>query len=646
MKYKILYTLSLLFISSTIFSQSNRKVEKIAKDYERFSYIEVIKTYERLYEKGISSPDLLLKLGNSYYFNANLEKAVVFYKELYKRKPEQSPEFYYRYSQSLKGNKEYKKADEIMAKFIAKSGKDSRALLFTENKDYLAEIRKNSGRFKIENAGINSKYSDYGIAFIDDKVVFCSARDTSSIFRRNHSWTGQSFTNLYSAKLAEDGSLTNIEKFSNKLNSKFHESTPIFTKDGKTVYFTRNNFLKKRGYDGNEITLLKIYKATLDESGNWSNITTLPFNNDRFQCAHPALSPDEKTMYFASDMPGTIGKSDLYKVDIAEDGSFGEPINLGKAINTEGRETYPFISANNELYFSSDGRPGIGGLDIYGTKIMANGVFSKIQNIGEEANSPQDDFAFVINKDTKIGFLSSNREGGEGNDDIYKFLQTKELFIEQAIFGFVMNTASTEFLPDSKITLLDENFNKVAQTSADDAGFYEFTTLEPSTKYYIRVEKTDYETIEVSLTTDGAEGRSELNLQLEKSVQKLAVGTDIATVFKINLIYFDLDKWNIRSDAEIDLAKIADVMEQNPTMEIDIRSHTDSRESFEYNDKLSEKRAKSTMVWLISKGISKNRLTAKGFGESQLVNKCADEIPCSEEEHQQNRRSQFVIIAL
>ena len=226
-----------------------------------------------------------------------------------------------------------------MIKFNAKSGNDARAQLFDKKRNYLAEIKKNSGRYKIENAGINSKYSDYGPSFMDKKVVFSSARDTGNFSKRIHTWTGEYFTNLYSADLAEDGSLGEVQKFGNKLNSKYHEATPVFSKDGKTVYFTRNNYLDKRGYDASKVTLLKIYKATVDEKGKWINVTPLPFNGDSYQTAHPALSPDGKTMYFASDMPGTLGKSDIYKVTINEDGSFGTPVNLGKTINTEGRET-------------------------------------------------------------------------------------------------------------------------------------------------------------------------------------------------------------------------------------------------------------------------------------------------------------------
>ena len=647
MKNKIIYLVVIALTTLNCYSQTKVKESRGNKDYDKYAYVDAIKTYERLYEKGYKSPEMLLKLGNAYYFNAELEKAAKWYGELYATSPEQEPEFYYRYSQSLRATKDYAKADEMMNKFNAKSGNDARAQLFDKNRDYLAEIKKNSGRYKLENAGINSKYSDYGPSFVDKKVVFSSARDTGNFSKRIHTWTGEYFTNLYSADMAEDGSLGEVNKFGKKINSKFHEATPIFTKDGKTVYFTRNNYLDKRGYDVGKVTLLKIFKANLDEEGKWINVTPLPFNSDSYQTAHPTLSPDEKTMYFASDMPGSFGKSDIYKVKINDDGTFGTPENLGKTINTEGRETYPFVNEKNELYFASDAHPGLGGLDIFATQIPEDGIFKKIVNIGEEANSPKDDFAYIINAN-KRGFLSSNRDGGEGNDDIYKFIETRELFIEQAIFGVVTDATSKEVLPNTKITLLDEKFNKLAETTTDDKGFYEFLKLEPNTKYYLRTERPEYDTKETAAITGKEEGRTEVNIELEKTVKPVQPGDDLAKAFGIKLIYFDLDKSNIRPDAAVELAKILDVMEQYPTMKIDVRSHTDCRQTAKYNAALSDRRAKSTMAWLVSKGIAKNRLTGKGYGESQLVNDCGceptNESSCSEEQHQANRRSEFIII--
>ena len=629
------------------YAQVNKKEVKGNKEYEKYAYIDAIKTYERIYEKGYKSPDLLLKIGNSYYFNAELEKANKWYSELYASNPEQESEFYYRFAQTLRATKDYAKADAMMAKFGEKSGKDSRGKIFSKNRDYLAEIKKNSGRYKIENAGINTKYSDYGPAYMGTKVIFTSARDTGNFSKRIHTWTGQYFTNLYSSNLAEDGSLSAVDKFGKQINTKFHEDTPAFSKDGKTVYFTRNNYLDGRGFDANKVTLLKIYKANLDKDGKWINITPLPFNSDSYQTAHPALSPDEKTLYFASDMPGTHGLSDLFRVKINEDGSFGNVENLGDTINTEGRETYPFISNDNELYFASDGQPGLGGLDIYITKIPKEGLaFKEVLNVGEEANSSKDDFALIIDTKTKRGFLSSNRDGGQGSDDIYKFLETKPIWCEQSLFGVITDEDTKAILPNTKLVLFDEKFNKLKETVSDAEGKYEFTEVECGAKYYVNASLADYETKEVAVIIGTETGKTELNIELKTKTCRAKVGDDLANCFKINIIYFDLDKWNIRPDAAIDLAKLLDVLEQNPSMKINIRSHTDSRASFAYNKKLSDRRAKSTRDWLIKKGIAADRLTSEGLGETELVNKCADGVECTEAEHQLNRRSEFIITAL
>lgn len=647
MKLKILYFILFNFVVLTVHAQKGAE-KRADKDYEKMAYIDALKTYERIAKKGYKNPEMLQNIANSYYFNADLVNAEKWYSELFAMTEEVVPETYFRYSQSLKGVGNYTKADEMMAKFNQKSQNDSRGKLVMTEKDYIDAIKKNSGRYQIEDAGINSEHSDYGAAFYDKQVVFTSTRDTGSFTKRKHSWTDHYFSNFYISKVNDDGSLTDATKFGTKITSKLSESTPAFTKDGKTVYFTRNNFLNgKRGKDENKITLLKIYKATFT-ADKWDNIVELPFNSDSYQVAHPTLSADEKTMYFASDMPGTMGLSDIFKVSINDDGTFGTPVNLGPSINTEGRETFPFITSDNELYFASDGHPGLGGLDIFITRLEPDGSFKQVLNIGEPANSPTDDFALIIDKATKTGFLTSNRPGGKGNDDIYKFVETKEIEYkyEQLLVGVVTDAETGMILPSTKLMLLDSQFNVLKNVVSGIDGTYDFGNLETNTKYYVRAEKADYTTKESVIILPNENGTTQFPIQLEKSVVAIPVGGDLANVFKINLIYFDLDKSNIRPDAAIDLAKILDVLNENPTMKIDIRSHTDSRASFKYNEKLSESRAKSTMNWLVKNGIDQSRLTAKGYGETQLVNKCADGVNCSEEEHQQNRRSEFIITEL
>jgi outer membrane protein OmpA-like peptidoglycan-associated protein/tetratricopeptide (TPR) repeat protein len=649
MKKRILYLVAICITTVNVYSQKLKEI-KAEKEYDKYAYVDAIKTYERLFEKGYKSADMLQKLGDSYYFKADLDNAAKWYTELFNMTQDVDPEYYYRYSQSLKAIKDYKKADEMLVKFNQKSGNDSRAKLADSQKDYLAEIKKNSGRFTIEDAGINSKYSDYGSAYFGTKVVFTSSRDTSGIMNRKHSWTGESFTNLYAAETQQDGKLSDAKRFGGTINSKFHESTPIFTKDGKTVYFTRNNFLNgKKGKDSKKTTLLKLYKASLD-GDQWKNIEELPFNSDDYAVAHPALSADEKTLYFASDMPGTLGQSDLFKVEIKEDGTFGTPLNLGSKINTEGRETFPMVTADNELYFSSDGHPGLGGLDVFVSKLDSDTNYSKVQNVGEPVNSSYDDFGFLINTKSRLGFVTSNRNGGVGSDDIYKFLETKKLECEQLLTGVVTDKKTGLPLVGVKVTLSDSGHKKIQEVSTDSEGKFDFGIVSCDTKYYIKSDKEKYTTVETSTKTADENGKTFVPVELEPTEIPVKSGDDLAKAFNIKIIYFDLDKSNIRPDAALELAKILDVLEQNVTMEIDVRSHTDCRQTAKYNMALSDRRAKSTIAWLVSKGISASRITGRGYGESQLVNDCGCEptnkSDCTEEQHQANRRSEFIITKL
>ena len=641
------YTLLCLILLNIFYGYSQQsKVNSGDKKYDGYAYVDAIKTYERVAEKGYKSEDLFKKLGNSYYFNSEFEGAAKWYAELFAMNPSPEAEYFYRYAQSLKSTGQLAKADKVLNEFNTKYKNDSRGKLYKEDVNYLDQIKLNSGRYKIEDAGINSKYSDYGSFVYDNKIYFASARDTGNFSQRKHKWTGEYFTNIYNADIdAESGSSTKVNKIKTAINTKFHESSPAFTKDGKTVYFTRNNFIDgKKGKDDNKVTLIKIYKATL-ENGKWTNITALPFTSDSFSTAHPALSPDEKTLYFASDMPGTIGQSDIYKVSINSGGGYGTPENLGKTINTEGKETFPYVTSENEIYFASDGHPGLGGLDVFVGQLQDNGTVSDIQNLCGDINSPNDDFAYIIDPATRRGYFSSNKTGGHGSDDIYKFLETRRLKCLQELTGVITDAESGIILPGTKLTLYDSQQVIVSTTISNAEGKYSFA-VECGKTYNVRAAKTDYATKEVMVNIGKVSGKTDLPIALDKIICKVAIGDDLGKCFGIKMIYFDLDKSNIRVEAALDLEKILDVLNQNPTMKLDIRSHTDSRATHQYNEALSDRRAKSTIDWLIKNGVAKNRLTGKGYGETQLVNKCSDGVPCTEEEHQMNRRSEFIIVGL
>ena len=644
-----------LLLNGFLVNAQEVKTSKADKNYDKFAYVDAVKTYEKVAEKGHKSVEVFQKLGNAYYFQSKLEEANKWYTELFAMNQEVESELYFRYAQTLKAVGDYKKADQMMEKFYQKSGTDNRARIAKSQKDYLAEIKKNSGRYRIQNAGINSEFSDYGTAFYKDELVFASARDTGSISSRKHSWTNQSYTNLYGAKVTDNGNFESPEKFSKSVSSRYHESTAVFTQDGNTMYFTRNNFNNgKKGRDSERTILLKLYKAT-KEGDKWTNVTELPFNSNEYSVAHPALSADEKTLYFASNMPGTIGgeQSDIFKVSINADGSYGTPENLGDKINTEGRETFPYVTDNNELYFASDGHPGLGGLDVFVTQLKDDGSVGSIKNVGEPVNSKMDDFAFLIDNKTKNGFVSSNRkEDNLGYDDIYKFTEILPIpkDCEQLLTGIVVDEESQEPIDNARVVLYDSSENKLKELTSDAQGKYDFGKVDCDTKLKIRAEKPTYNTNEISVTIPNESGVTDSKVALELTEKRLKIGDSINTALNIDIIYFDLDKSNIRPDAAVELAKVLIFMTQNPTVKIDVRSHTDCRQTAAYNLALSDRRAKSTIAWLIKNGIAADRLTGRGYGESQLVNDCGceptNESNCTEEQHQKNRRSEFIITSL
>ncbi|WP_108870392.1 OmpA family protein [Aquimarina aquimarini] len=651
-KHIITISLSIL-VSGIIFSQE-KKLAKANESFNRYAFVDARKIYLQVAESGYESPDLLKKLGDSYYFNAKLEDAIPWYEKLITKYSDSiNPEYLFRYSQSLKSIQRYEEADKVMEQFQTLIGNDQRAESFMNTRDYLNFIEMQSGKFRLLKLGINSKYSDYAPSFDNQgKLIFASSRGGSSgMTKVIHEWDEMPFLDLYSSEIIEsNGILKTPKKIKGKINTKFHESSTSFSNDGQTVYFTRNNYTKRKlGSNEQGTVLLKIYRATF-QNNKWTNIEELPFNSNEYSVAHPTLSKDGTKLYFASDMPDSRGLSDLYVVDIKEDGTFGTPQNLGDRINTEGRETFPYIGESGSLYFASDGHIGLGGLDVFVTVPEEFGVFSIPYNVGKPVNSSEDDFTFVLNEDTKIGYFSSNRSGGKGNDDIYSFKQTEELITScnQYVKGVVTDATSKELLADTEVFLLDDSNNELQQTVTNAKGVYKFD-LDCEKSYIIRANKVMYSPTEVILATNTVlEHEYNQPLQLNKgglADKEVKPGDDLAKLLDLEVIYFDLNKSFIRSDAEIELQKIIAALKEYPKLKIDVRSHTDSRANDKYNMYLSEKRAKSTVKYIIEKGgIDKSRVTGKGYGETALVNKCKDGVPCSNDEHQLNRRSEFIIV--
>ena len=624
--------------SGSVLSQK-KDIAKANKEFDKFAYIDAREIYLKVVEDGYESAEIFKKLGDTYYFNSDYTNAAKWYDKLVNQFPDQTEaEYYYRAAQSLKSLGKYTESDALMNDYISKGGKGLVIKTYEDDPNYLKSTVFKSRDFTLDKVGINSSTSDFGASFYGkDNIVYASASRTDGT--KVYEWTNQPFLDLFIAERDSTGQLSNSMPLGGDINTPYHESSTAFTKDGMTVYFTRNNFLDgKKGKDKNKTIRLKLYKATKTGEYNWTNIVELPFNSKEYSVAHPALSPDGKRLYFSSDMPGTNGMSDLWYVDILGNDKYGVPVNLGPEINTEARESFPFISENNNLYFSSDGRSGLGGYDIFVTPLDKDGKPGKITNLGSPTNSAKDDFGFIINENDRIGYVTSNRGGDRGSidDDIYLVKEICSITIQ----GKVFDKETKDPLPGAQVSLLDENNQLVSQTTAENDGTYSFVG-DCGTQYTVRGVKEGYKPYEKIIETPMLSGIVDVPLPLER------IGpcppNDLGCKLNLQPIYFDFDKSNIRPDAEIELAKILAAMREYPELIIHIESHTDSRGNDNYNMALSERRAQSTLKWLVGKGIDANRLTAKGYGESQLVNQCSNGVPCTSEEHQLNRRSMFII---
>lgn len=585
------YSLLLLgFVGNT----QEKKIEKADTKYTNYAYASAIRSYEQLVKDGFTEEQIFKNLGNANYLNANYEAAANWYSQLFQLGiADIDPEYMYRYAQSLKSLENYEWSDKWMQKFKEAKLNDQRAIKFNENLDYLEQIESRSGRYQLKNAPFNSNTSDFAPSFYGKELVFSTARDSGLTSKNIHRWNNEAFLNLYKASGNSEKGFSQVSKLAKKLNKKTHESSTAFTKDGQTMYFTRNNSTNgKFDRDDDGVSRLKIYRAT-KRNGDWQNIEELPFNSDDYSVAHPTLNQDESKLYFASDMPGTKGESDIFVVAIHTDGSFGTPQNLGNKINTEARETFPFITASDILYFSSDGHPGLGGLDVFATDIKKDD--SSIINVGRPLNGEEDDFSFIIDETSGKGFFASNREGGLGNDDIYSFVETEPLnFSCQNSLTVIVKDAETEQpLANASINIYDQTKHLISSTMTNSQGAFSLEVDCGNSELRIVAEKEEYEQGQEIFNVNETKNNT-IELRLPKSIISAPLGTDLAKYLDIEPIYFDFDKYNIRQDAKMSINKVLIYLKEFPMVRIQVRSHTDSRANDQYNMQLSAQRAKST----------------------------------------------------
>ncbi|MFS4494593.1 OmpA family protein [Maribacter sp. 2308TA10-17] len=645
MNKKLRYILCGSLMVCTLVTAQDKKTKKAKESFENYSYAPAIESYENLVDKGYSEEDIFKNLGDANYQNANYGEAANWYSKLFAMEGiTLDTDYMYRYAQSLKSSKEYEASDVWMQKYQAAKQADVRAKKIADNPDYMKKIENNSGRYDVKTLSLNSMASDFAPAFKGEQLVFSTARDSGTVSRNIHTWNNKPFTNLYAASSSGNGDFGPATKLSS-LNKKTHETSAVFTKDGSTVYFTRNNSENgnfSRDKDG--VSRLKIYRANLS-NGEWTNIVELPFNGDDYSTAHPALSPDERKLYFASDMEGTIGASDIFVVDLNEDGSIGAPKNLGNVINTEARETFPFVSASNALYFASDGHPGLGGLDVFATKIedMDN---LYVVNVGKSVNSEQDDFSFIINEETKKGYFASNRDGGVGSDDIYGFTETEEIDLtcNTMVEGMVKDKETGGPLAGAKVAIFNSANELVSETISGDDGSFSLEGDCRDGDYKLVASKDEYDNGDKMFAVVSANDTSGVEIALEKTIKRAPVGTDLVDFLSLKPVYFDLDKADIRPDASATILKVIEYMNHFPDIKIQIQSHTDTKAGTRYNEKLSQRRADNTVAYLISNKMDESRVSAVGFGETKLANDCTDWAKCTPEKNEENRRSEFIVM--
>ncbi|WP_225035430.1 OmpA family protein [Winogradskyella sp. SM1960] len=623
--FKLYILLTALTTGVLCFSQSVSKANNL---YENRAYVEAAEIFSSLPK----TVDNLEKLGDCYYFNSEFEKAYKAYKQVYDLKinTDLTEDFYFKYFQVLKGIKNYEKADEV----------STRHLKDTINTPELKALLKRIVPYKYELNNLTKDVggSSFGVGLRDDKIVFAS---TKNIENPNYKWNGKPYLDLYEGVVSkgDDITLDSIQPLSDEINSvKQHESNAIFTKDGETMYFSRN--LKKRiDLDSTKIAVVSIFKAELID-GEWTNIEPVSFASETYSTMHPALNDDETRLYFSSDMPNTLGSFDIFYVDVFADNSFGTPINLGENINTIRREQFPFIAKDSTLYFSSNGKHGFGGLDLFASRAK-NNEFLEALNLGETINSEKDDFAFVVVDSINTGYVSSNRSG---LDNIYTF---KRIENERTYFieGLVTDKVTGEILPNTTVTLFDKDGNVVAEQRVGEDGRYKLPT-QPSQNYSVEGFQPKYiPQVEFFDTND--KGNIEFNIELEiesyKDAEEIVTDDDEGNTFiELENIYFDFAKWDIKPQAARTLDVLVALLTKYPRMEIQLGAHTDSRASYEFNMDLSEKRARATLEYLVENGISRARLTSKGYGESKPIVPCGDN--CTETEHSINRRCEFLIL--
>lgn len=598
--------------------------------YSLLAYNQAITEYEKALGKK-SFPNEQVKLAESYYLTNNMDKALEAYGKAAGTNA-MTTDSKLHYAQVLMQKSKYDDAKTWFEKYLADKPNDEAAKQLMASCAQTAMFVDEVNKYDLQKLALNTGENNFSPTLYKEGFVFVSDRSAKSSARTNYSWTGKPFLNLFYVKQEKTGSFGTPESLTGDINGIYHEGPVTFTADGNTIFFTRNNYIKRNPEKSNDDEVnLKIYSASLKD-GKWTDIKEFAYNSDDYSCGHPVLTKDGNTMYFVSDMPGTMGGTDIWMTSKVNN-EWSKPVNAGANINTSMNEMFPSLWNDSILYFASKGHMNMGGLDLFSSQ-NKNGAWSKAENMKSPINSSYDDFGFAMNADGFSGYLTSNRANSL-EDNIYSFTRTNLIF---TLSGIVVDKVTQLPIAGVMIELLDKETGKKESVTTEADGKFTFK-LKANSDYEVVGTKESYFTNTEKVTTKGKTASEDMFVKLRMEMEQIIVDKPIV----LENIYYDLDKWNIRADAAIELDKLVIIMKDNPTIKIELSSHTDSRANDDYNMVLSQKRAESAVEYLVAHGVARSRMTAKGYGETKLVNKCSNDVPCSEPEHQQNRRTEFKV---
>ncbi|RZM27905.1 MAG: flagellar motor protein MotB [Pedobacter sp.] len=691
-KTTLLGCLCLLFCCYAAKSQTTAKddaeFKKASEDFKAFKYAAAITRLSAVVKNDSTNIKALDMLAYSYKMTNQYKEALAAYESLSKV-PGLKPEWALNYAEQLATSQQYEKSENWYRKYLSLTPGDKRAANFAHTK--LSSLAKNEGHWTIGYLNINTMGAEYSPTYYGEGLLFASNRQSSKLNSRVFEWDNTPFTNLYvvsklkdiktinadsavaaskskkhpSSKVNTDDTPTTANdtrtlgnsissqwtdasimleenKFTKLLkgnvNSKYHNSSAAVFPDG-SIMFTRNNYNKgqtQRSTDG--IIKLKLYTASGE---NLSKITEFPYNSNEYSTGHPSLNATGNILIFASDMPGGSGGTDLYYSVRSGNGPWTRPVNMGKKINTEGNEMFPFLDKEGNLYFASNGHAGLGGLDLFKVALKEMKPQSDPVNMGSPINSPTDDFGLTISDDGKSGYFSSNRKG---SDDIYSFKgSTNRLTLEGIVYDAITK------IPLGGSRLLMRHLDGMDTIRTDAKGYYK-RELPRETDYEVTAQKLGYVNKISFVSSVGIVGdttiRKDIFLNKAESLQQYVIShcDSLKKIFAVKNIYYDLDRSEIRQDARPALDELVRLMTKYPEITVITSSHTDSRATEQYNRALSMRRGENAKSYLVSRGISASRITIEYYGKTRLVNRCFDGVPCSEENQQLNRRTEFDVI--